>query len=126
MKMKFFITTILLAILSFSLVSYTSAANNGMDNAINGVRNFVGGAENVVEDAGKGAANGIKNGMNTIENGAKNVTNGIENGAKDMTNDARGDMDRTGNNYTATRTSADSEIGNGLLSVSTDVWTCIF
>ncbi len=127
MKKKCFITAILLAVLSFAFVSYTSAAN-GMDNAVNGIRNFVGGTENVVEDAGKGIANGIKGGVNAIGNGAKNVTNGIENGMNRDNNQndnmrTTGTIDGNNGGYTATRTSTDA--GNtGLFgNVSNNVWT---
>ena len=69
MKNKFFIVATLLAILSLFAVSYTFATTN----AVNDVRNVVGGAENVIEDAGKGIVNGVKDGMNTVKNGAKDV-----------------------------------------------------
>ena len=46
MKNKFFIVATLLAILSLFAVSYTFATTN----AVNDVRNAVGGAENVIED----------------------------------------------------------------------------
>ena len=65
MKNKFFIVATLLAILSLFAVSYTFATTN----AVNDVRNVVGGAENVIEDAGKGIVNGVKDGMNTVKNG---------------------------------------------------------
>ena len=58
-------------------ISYSFAA--GFNNAVDGVRNFVGGAENVVENVGNNVAGGIKNGMNTIGNGANNATNATRN-----------------------------------------------
>lgn len=127
MKKKLFVTAIILAIFSFALIPYTFAKTN-MDNAVNGIRNFVGGTENVIEDAGKGVANGIKGGVNAIGNGAKDVTNGIENG---MSHDGnRNDTMRTtgtidGNNggYTATRTSTDTGAAGLFGNVSNNVWT---
>ena len=110
MKNKFFIVATLLAILSLFAVSYTFATTN----AVNDVRNAVGGAENVIEDTGKGIANGVRDGMNTVENGAKNVGNDVKNGMNDM--------GRTTNNYTATRTATTTD--NGLLgNVSNTVWS---
>lgn len=110
MKNKFFIVATLLAILSLFAVSYTFATTN----AVNDVRNAVGGAENVIEDTGKGIANGVRNGMNTVENGAKDVGNDVKNGMNDM--------GRTTNNYNATRTATTTN--NGLLgNVSNTVWS---
>ena len=110
MKNKFFIVATLLAILSLFAVSYTFATTN----AVNDVRNVVGGAENVIEDAGKGIVNGVKDGMNTVKNGAKDVGNDVKNGMNDM--------GRTTNNYTATRTATTTD--NGLLgNVSNTVWS---
>ena len=110
MKNKFFIVATLLAILSLFAVSYTFATTN----AVNDVRNVVGGAENVIEDAGKGIVNGVKDGMNTVKNGAKDVGNDVKNGMNDM--------GRTTNNYNATRTATTTD--NGLLgNVSNTVWS---
>ena len=121
MKKKLFITAIILAIFTFAFIPNVFA-NTGMDNAVNGIRNFVGGAENVVEDAGKGAVNGIKDGVNAIGNGARDVTNGIDNG---MNRDNRTSGITTDNNggYTATRTSADTGATGLFGNVSNDVWT---
>lgn len=58
MKNKFFIVATLLAILSLFAVSYTFATTN----AVNDVRNVVGGAENVIEDAGKALLMALKMG----------------------------------------------------------------
>ena len=114
MKKKFFIIATLLVIFSFFIVPYAFAANKNMDNAVNNVRNFVGGAENVVKDAGKDVANGIKSGLNAIDDGAKDVGNDVKNGMNDM--------GRTTNNYTATRTATTTD--NGLLgNVSNTVWS---
>ncbi len=120
MKKKLIISTILLTIISLLTFSYTFAANNGMENAANDVRNFVGGAENAIEDAGKDAANGIRSGINAIGDGAKNLTNDTQNGMSGM--DEGTGTTGTGD-YTATRTGSDTD-GAGLLTgVSNNVWT---
>ena len=119
-KKKFFISITILAIISLFTVSYTFAANNGMDNMVNGIRNFVGGAENVVEDAGRGAVDGIRDGMNTIENGANNMGNSIENGTRDMTNMNSNDRMSNNSGYTATRTSATN---NTFMGMNATAWT---
>ena len=117
MKKKLFITAIVLAIFTFAFIPNVFA-NTDMDNAVNGIRNFVGGAENVMEDAGKSVVNGVKDGANAVGNGARDVANGIDNG---MNRDNR----TSGNNggYTATRTSADTGATGLFGNVSNDVWT---
>ncbi len=112
MKKKLFVSAILFAIFSLCLISFSFAANNGVDNAVNGIRNFVGGTENVIEDAGKDAANGIRGGINDIGNGANELTGDMGNGM----------MGESGNNgYTATRTSTDAGVAGifGLNNVGT-------
>lgn len=116
MKKKFIISTIILTIITLFTIPYAFAATKGMDNVVNGVRNFVGGTENVIENAGRDAADGIRSGINGVENGARDITNGIDNGAKDMTG-----SNNNGNGYTATRTSTDN--ANGMFSISNNVWT---
>lgn len=81
-----------LAVLLFGF-SYSFAANNIGQEAVNGARNVVGGAENVVEGAAGGIASGIKNGVSDVTNGAKNMANGA------MTSDTTGN-----GGYSATRT----------------------
>ena len=82
MNKKFFVS---LAITLFTICSFTVCfANDGnmMNDATNGVKNFVGGVENTVENTARGASNFTKN-----------VTGGMQNGA-----------------YTATRTSTDDTV----------------
>ena len=121
MKKKLFITAIVLAIFTFAFIP-NAFANTDMDNAVNGIRNFVGGAENVMEDAGKSVVNGVKDGANAVGNGARDVANGIDNG---MNRDNITSGVATGNNggYTATRTSADTGATALFGNVSNDVWT---
>ena len=121
MKKKLFITAIVLAIFTFAFIP-NAFENTDMDNAVNGIRNFVGGAENVMEDAGKSVVNGVKDGANAVGNGARDVANGIDNG---MNRDNRTSSMTTDNNggYTATRTSADTGATGLFGNVSNDVWT---
>lgn len=101
-------TIVLALILPFTL----SFANNGFQEATDGVRNVMGGAENVMEDAAQGISNTTKNITGSIENGANNMTQGN----RDSENTAQD----TGNNYMATRTSAD---GNTFMGMNSTSWT---
>ena len=125
MKKKLFITAIILAIISFAFIPNTFAAN-GMSNAVNDIRNFVGGAENVIEDAGKDVANGIRSGINAMEDGAQDVTNGMENGMNNDYNNNMGTIDNgNGNNgYTAVRTASETGAA-GLFGNSSNIWTWV-
>ncbi len=120
MTKKFFIVTALLVIFSLFAIPYTFAANNNMmNNAVNNVRNFVGGTENVIEDAGKGVVNGISNSLNAVENGAKNITNDMTN---NQTNNYTGASNNTG--YSVTRTTAEATPNGGLFAnMSSNVLT---
>lgn len=131
MKKKFLIVATLLAIFLFFAVPYTFAANNVGSDAVNGIRNFVGGAENVVENVGSGVANGIRSGMNTLEGGAQNVTNGMTNGINGMNNNQGAITNTNNNGYNTTRTTATTRTtgdttnaGTGIFgNVSNSVWT---
>lgn len=125
MKKKLFVTAIILAVLSFFLVSF-SYANTNMDNAVNNIRNFVGGTENAIEDAGQDVSNGIKNGMNTVGNDAKNVTNGVGNAMNNngTNNNKMRTTTMNGNNgYTAARTSTDTGATGLFGNITNNVWT---
>lgn len=114
MKKKTLIAII--TILAFLLFGVSSFAENNMaSDAVNGIRNFVGGAENVVEDAASGIAGGIREGISDVENGAEDLT-------KD--NAARGGImtDTNNGDYTATRTSA-TGTGNTFLGMGETAWT---
>ena len=118
MKKKFFIIATLLVIFSFFMVPYAFAANKSMDNAVNNVRNFVGGAENVVEDAAKDVANGVRSGLNAIDEGAKDVGNDVKNDANNMMN-----TNNRNTNYNAIRT-ATGTTDTGLFgTTSNTVWS---
>lgn len=108
---KKLLTTISIIAFSFILgISYSFAANNMASDAVQGVRNVVGGAENVVEGAASGVANGVKN-----------VTGATEN----TMNSATGAVARDGNNgnYTATRTSTRANGTVSFMGLSATGWT---
>lgn len=92
---------ILIAIFSVFAMSIfcisTCFAANGVKNAADDVRNFVGGAENVVEDTVSGIATGIKDGVTDVKDATKNTTNAM---TSNNTNN--------NSNYSATRTSANT------------------
>ena len=101
-------TIVLALILPFTL----SFANNGFQEATDGIKNVMGGAENVMEDAAQG-----------ISNTTKNITGGIENGANNMmqeNQDSKNTAQDTGSDYMATRTSTDENTFMGMNSTS---WT---
>lgn len=119
MYKKLFLSLTLVLALIFSF-TYTFAANEVKD-AVEGVRNVVGGAENAVEDAAK-----------DISNTTKNITGGIENGTQRATNDVKDNMENDRNSmmtgstdnqqgYTATRT-ATTNTGS-FLGMNSTVWT---
>lgn len=118
MKKKFFIIATLLVIFSFFMVPYAFAANKSMDNAVNNVRNFVGGAENVVEDAGKDVANGVRSGLNAIDEGAKDVGNDVKNDANNMMN-----TNNRNTNYNAIRTATGTTYTGLFGTTSNTVWS---
>ena len=128
------ITLILSLIFSISVFANTNDIKNAAGDTTNFVRNAVGGAENVLEDAANGAAGAIKSGTNAIENGGERIGNDVKNGMTDMkdtmmsnnTNSMAGTTRIDGNggsnsNYSATRTSATSDIT--FLGISNTVWT---
>lgn len=94
--------------------SYSFAANNMGQEAVDGARNIVSGAENVVEDAAGGVATGIKEGVSDITNGARNITNGA------MTSDQAGN-----GGYSATRTATTRTLdttSNTFLGMGATAW----
>lgn len=108
-------TLAFLSVLVFTLffsVSCCFANNNMAQDAVDGVRNFVGGAENAVEGAVSGVTNGIRNGVDATGNVAENMmgtttnNNNNTNGALMSTNHGN----NNGDNYTATRTATTRSI----------------
>lgn len=94
-------------------ITYSFAGNNMGEDAVEGVRNFVGGAENVVEDTAKDVGEGIRTGITDVKDAAQDATSSM---AKDT---------KTDNNYTATRTSTrtTSNSGNSFFNMGTTGWS---
>lgn len=122
MKKKFYIVALLIVSILVLSFSYTFAANE--PEAVQGIRNVVGGAENVVEDAGRGIVDGVRNITAGGENVMENATGDVQNGMQDAGNRVTGAM--TDDNYDATRTttrSADINNGEGtFLGMDGTVW----
>ena len=95
---------LIMAIFSFSVCF----ANNGLQEAAEGVRNVVGGAENAIEDAARDVSNTSKNVTNNIEHGANTVGNTVTN-------------KNTTNNYTATRTTTGTT--RTFMGMNSTAWT---
>lgn len=112
-------TLAFLSILVFTLffsVSCCFANNNIATDAVNGVRNVVGGAENAVEGAVSGVTNGVKNGVNHTENAANNMmgsNNRNTNGALTTNNNANYNATRTATTRSATGTTRNTFLGMG-------------
>lgn len=96
-------------------------ANNGLQDAADGVRNVVGNAENAVEGAAKDISNASKNATNNIENGANNIGNDMKNTANHVANNVSTGVTRTTDgNYTATRTATTD---NTFMGMNATAWT---
>lgn len=103
MKKKTIIAMVTALSVIFFGISYSFAANNIGQEAVDGIRNVVGGAENVVENAASGVVNGVKDATHATENTAGNVMNSAS-----RTISGAMTSDNNNGNYTATRTSATS------------------
>ena len=91
------------------------------NDAVNGVRNVVGGAENAVEGAVKGITNASKNVTGAMENGANNVGNAITNHTNNTTTAHTTTNNAKTNTYTATRTAT---TGNAtFMGMNATTWT---
>ena len=101
----------ILAILLFGVSSF--ATNNIATDAVQGVRNVVGGAENAVSGAISGVTNGVRSGVSGVENTANNAGNKMQ-GATTTNN---GD-------YNATRTASTRAATNRatFLGMSATAW----
>lgn len=111
-KLFISIAIILSVIFSFGIC----LANDGLQNAANGVRNVVGNAENAVEGAAKDISNASKNATGAMENGANNIGNSV----KDGTNKVGNTVTNNGT-YNATRTSTNA--GNTFMGMNATTWT---
>ena len=124
MYKKLLISTAILVITIFTFCT-CFAADNGMQDAVNGIRNAVGDAENAVEDGVRDIANTSRDVTGDMEQGANSVGNRMmENGdnnntAKDTNNNA-GTAGMTNGNYTATRTAT---TGATFMGMNSTAWT---
>ena len=114
MNKKFFITLATIFSIILFGITYSFAGNNMGEDAVEGVRNFVGGAENVVEDTAKGVGEGIRTGITDVKDAAQDTTH-------DMTRD-----NRNNGNYSAARTSASTtSTGNSFLNMGATAWSLL-
>lgn len=97
----------ILAVLIFGVSSF--AANNIASDAVNGIRNVVGGAENVVGGAVGGVTNGVHTGVTGTENAAKNTAGATMTG----TNNGTYNTTRTATTRAATTGSTGTFLGMG-------------
>ena len=100
-------------------------ANNGLQDAANGVRNVVGGAENAIENGVKDISDASKNATGAMENATNDTINTMrENGNNDNTkkdtNNNTMMADTNNGNYTATRTATTQATFMGLKATA---WT---
>lgn len=114
-----------IAILLALVFSFTVCfANNGFQNAVDGVRNVVGGAENTIENAAKDISNTSKNATQNMENGANNLGNTMANNNNSNKN-TTGVIGNNGSNndgrYTATRTATTNNAT--FMGMSSTAWT---
>ena len=101
-KLAIVLSILIVAIFSFSVCFANDMAND----AVEGVRNVVGGAENAVEDAAKDVTNAAKAATNSVENKMKNITNNR--------------VTSSTSTYNATRTNAE---GSTLMGMNATMWT---
>ena len=119
-KKTLFITFLtIIAVMFLSISSF--AENNMASDAVQGVRNVVGGAENVVEDAAKDIAGGVREGISDVENTGEDMTR--TDNTQQMQGGAMTSDDNNGG-YTATRT-ATTGTGNTFLGMNATTWTWI-
>lgn len=134
MYRKLLVSLGILLTLIFSF-SVCFANNNIGQDAIDGVRNFVGGAKNAMEDAARGVSNTSRDVTGDLENGANNVGNTMMNNGdnnhttKDTNNNTGTDANTNNNNttttgnYMATRTATDINDDTTLMGMNATTWT---
>ena len=142
MYKKLLISAAVLVIAIFTFSICFANDNNGMQDAVNGVRNIVGDAENAVEDGVRDIANtsreatgdmeqaGNTAGNNNSENANGNAmmnnndnnnnSKNDNNSTKKDTNNETGSTGIMDSNYTATRTSATD---NTFMGMNSTAWT---
>ncbi len=117
-KLAIVLSILIAAIFSFSVCFANDMAND----AVEGVRNVVGGAENAVEDAAKDVTNAAKDATNSVENKMENATNTMNtNGEHNTTrNTTNNRVTSSTSTYNATRTNAE---GSTLMGMNATMWT---
>ena len=110
MKKKYFLSLVVALCIIFSFTFCFAMDNNGLEKAVNDVRNVVGGAENTVENAAM-----------DISNTSKDVTGDVENGLSGNYNrSVMGATDNDDGRYSTTRVNTgDSTV----LGMSSTAWT---
>lgn len=124
MKKNFYRIALLIISILALCISYTFAANEPQ--AVQDIRNVVGGAENVVEDAGRGIVDGVRNITSGGENMMENVAGDVGNGVQNAGNDIAGALTTDNNDYDATRTTTRSAVDANegtFLGMNGTVWT---
>ncbi len=122
MYKKLLISSIIfaLAIFSFSMCF----ANNDVQDAVDGIRNVVGGAENAIEDGARDISNASKDATSDMGQGFNNIGNTMmENGDNNNTKkDTNNNMNSgiMNNDYTATRTATTD---NTFMGMNATAWT---
>ena len=120
MYRKLLISAVILLAVVFSF--NICFANNGLQNAADGVKNVVGNAENAVEGTARDISNASKNATGAMENTANNIGNNMMNATNDAANDVSTGMTATtNNNYTATRTATTGD--TTFMGMNSTVWT---
>lgn len=112
-KKIFYGALLILAVILFATTYVFATDNNAGQDAVNDIRNAVGGAENTVENAARDVSNASKDATGAVENAGNQTANNVENAgnqtANNVENNASAHMgtDDSGNTagYTATRTS---------------------
>lgn len=132
-KILFSIIIVIISALVFSVHSYATMDNNTVNNIGNAVKDATHKAENVTEGAAKGAANMIKDGTNNLKNGmsnmandAKEAGNNVKNGTESIGNNIKEGINNATNtnDYTASRTAANSGTNNNAL-MNPETWSWI-
>ena len=108
-----------MCIFAFSL---TFATDNMAKDAVNGVRNAVGGAENAIENAARDISGASKNATQSFENGANNTVENSMNGDNNNDNNNNESANTYNDNgaYTATRTSTTD--GANFMGMNSTTW----
>lgn len=120
MYRKLLISAVILLAIVFSF--NICFANNGLQDAADGVRNVVGDAENAVENAARDISNASKDATGDVENKANELGNDIKNTTTETMNDTTSNMMGTTNGeYTASRTATTGD--STFMGMNATAWT---